>query len=105
MSLALLHSTTFIFFLYRSPSSSSCTVVEAMPSGIDKALIFQPFNAHNTEWLCHSNSTDVAGLFCQELAMAQDLTQNVDFPTRIPDCADHYPKLLDLFFCSNPDSS
>ena len=36
--------------------------------------------------------------------MAQDLaTQIVDFPTRIPDCDDHQPYLLDLFLCSNPD--
>ena len=55
--LALLHSTTFIFFLYRSPSSSSCSVVEAVLSNVDKALILQPsanimaygaFNVHNT---------------------------------------------------------
>ena len=35
--------------------------------------------------------------------MAQDLTQIVDFPTRIPDRDDHQPYLLDLFRCSNPD--
>ena len=111
--LALLHSTTYIFFLYRSPSSSSCSVVEAVSSNIDKALILQPsanimvcgdFNAHNTEWLGHSHTTDVAGVFCQEFALAQDLTQIVDFPTRIPDRDDHQPYLLDLFLCSNPDS-
>ena len=39
--LALLHSTTFIFFLYRSPSSSSCSVVEAVSSNIDRELILQ----------------------------------------------------------------
>ena len=111
--LALLHSTTYIFFLYRSPSSSSCSVVEAVSSNIDKALILHPsanimvcgdFNAHNTEWLGHSHTTDAAGVFCQEFALAQDLTQIVDFPTRIPDCVDHQPYLLDLFLCSNPDS-
>ena len=111
--LALLHSTTYIFFLYRSPSSSSCSVVEAVSSNIDKALILHPsanimvcgdFNAHNTEWLGHSHTTDVAGVFCQEFALAQDLTQIVDFPTQIPDCLDHQPYLLDLFLCSNPDS-
>ena len=51
------------FFLYRSPSSSSYSVVEAVLSNIDKALILQPsansmvcgdFSAHDTEWLCHS---------------------------------------------------
>ena len=36
--------------------------------------------------------------------MAQDLTQTVDFPTRIPDRDDHQPYLPDLFLCSNPDS-
>ena len=36
--LALLHSTTFIFFLYHS----SCSVVEAVSSNVDKALILQP---------------------------------------------------------------
>ena len=61
-------------------------------------------NAHNARWLCHSHTTDVAGLFCQEFAMAQDLTQIVDLPTRIPDHDDHQPYLLDLFLCSNPDT-
>ena len=88
-------------------------MVEAVSSNIDKALILLPpanimvcgdFNAHNTEWLGHSHTTDAAGVFCQEFALAQDLTQIVDFPTRIPDRVDHQPYLLDLFLCSNPDS-
>ena len=83
-------------------------MVEAVSSNVDKALILQPsanimvcddFNALNTEWLSHSHTTDVAGLFCQEFAMVQDLTQIVDFPTHI-----HQPYLLDLFLCFNPDS-
>ena len=91
--LALVHSTTFIFFLYRSPSSPSCSVVEAVSSNIDKALILQPsanimvcgdFNTLDTKWLCHSHTTDVVHLFCQGFAMAQDLTQIVDFPTSLP---------------------
>ena len=88
-------------------------MIEAVSSNIDKALILQPsanimacgdFNAHNTEWLCHSHTTDVAGLFFQEFAMAQYLAQIVDFLTRIPDRDDHQPYLLDLFLCSNPQS-
>ena len=110
--LALLHSTTYIFFLYRLPSSS-CSVVEAVSSNIDKALILHPsanimvfgdFIANNNEWLGHSHTTDAAGVFCQEFALAQDLTQIIDFPTRFPDRVDHQPYLLDLFLCSNPDS-
>ena len=89
----------FIFFLYRSPSSS-CFVFKAVSSNIDQALILQPsanimvcsdFNAHNTEWLCDSHTNDVTGLFCQEVAMAQDLTHILDFPTHSPDRDDHQP--------------
>ena len=106
-------SSTFyyIFFLYRLPSSLFCSVVETVASNIDKALILQlsanimvcsDFNAHNTEWLCHSHTTDITCLFCQEFAMAQDLTQIVDF-IRIHNHDDHQPYLLDLFLCANPD--
>ena len=101
--LALLHSATLIFFLYRSPSSSSCSVALILQT-FDNIVVCGDFNAHNTEWLCHFHTIDVAGLFCQESAMAQDLTQIVDFPTRIPDRDDHQPYLLDIFLCSNPDS-
>ena len=80
-------------------------MVEAVSSNVDKALTLQPSanimvcdgdfnNAHNTEWLCHSHTTDVADLLCQEFAMAQKLTQIVDLPTRISDCDDHQPYLL-----------
>ena len=88
-------------------------MVEAVSSNIDKALILQPpgnimvcgdFNAHNTEWLGHSHTTDVAGMFCREFAMSQDFTQIVDFLTRIPDPDDHQPYLLGLILCTNPDS-
>ena len=79
-------------------------MVEVVSSNIDKALIPQPsanimvcsdFNAHNTEWLCHSHTSDVAGLFSQEYAIIY--TQIVDFLTRITDCDSHQPYLLDLF--------
>ena len=67
-------------------------------------MVCGDFNGHTTEWLCHSHTSDIAGLFCQEFAMAQDLTQIVDFPTCIPDSDDHQPYLLDLFLCSNTDT-
>ena len=67
-------------------------------------MVCGDFNAHNTEWFHHSHTTDVAGLFSQEFAMAQDFTQIVDFPTHIPDHDYHQPYLLDLFLGSNPDS-
>ena len=33
--------------------------------------------------------------------ISNDLTQMVNFPTRIPDCHSHSPALLDLFLSSN----
>ena len=42
--------------------------------------------------------------FGQEFAIAQDLTQIVDFPTSIPARNDHQPYLLDLFLFPIPDS-
>ena len=77
--LALMHSTTYIFFLYRSPSTPSCSVVEAVSSNIDKALSKQPsanimvcgdFNAHNLDWLVHSHTADAAGLYCHDFAIS-----------------------------------
>ena len=67
-------------------------------------MVCGDFNDHYTAWLRHSHTTDVAGLFCQEFAMTQDLTLIIDFPTHIPDRYDHQPYLLDLFLCSSPDS-
>ena len=86
-------------------------MVEAVLFNIDKALILQPsanimvcgdFNTHNTEWLCHSQPLMLQVCFVK-FAMSQDLTQIVDFPTRIPDRDDHQPYLLDLLLFSNPD--
>ena len=34
--------------------------------------------------------------------ITHNLTQIVDFPTRIPDCNTHRPALLDLFLTSDP---
>ena len=46
---------------------------------------------------------EVACLFCQDFAMAPQLIQIVDFPTRIHDCDDYQPYHLDLFLWSYPD--
>ena len=38
---------------------------------------------------------------CYNLSISNDLTQIVNFPTRIRDCDSHSPALLDLFFSSD----
>ena len=65
--LALLHSVSYFFFLYRSPSSALCTVFDSISSNIDEVLsinpsanvfVFGDFNVHHKDWLTYSNGTD-----------------------------------------------
>ena len=42
LRLALLHSVSDFFFLYRSPSSSLCTVFDPISSNIDEVLSINP---------------------------------------------------------------
>ena len=108
--LALLHSVSYFFFLYRSPSSSLCTVFDSISSNIDEVLsinpsanvfVFGDFNIHHKDWLTYSGGTDRPGELCYNFSLSNDLTQIVNFPTRIPDCDSHSPALLDLFLSSD----
>ena len=65
--LALLHSVSYFFFLYRSPSSSLWMVFASISSNIDEVLsinlsanvfVFGDFNAHHKDWLTYSGGTD-----------------------------------------------
>ena len=40
---------------------------------------------------------------CHNFAVSQNLSQIIDFPTRIPDVEDHFRSLLDLFLTSTPE--
>ena len=104
--LALLHAVSYFLFLYRSPSSSLCTVFDSISSNIDVVLsinlsatvfVFGEFNIHHKDWLTYCGGTDRPGKLCYNFSISNDLTQIVNFPTRIPDCDSHSPALLDLF--------
>ena len=65
--LALLHSVSYFFFLYGSPSSALCTVFDFISSNIDEVLsinpspnvfVFGDFNDHQKEWLTYSGGND-----------------------------------------------
>ena len=108
--LALLHSVSYFFFLYRSPSSSLCMVFDSILIDIDEVLSINPspnvfvfgvFNVHHKDWLTYSGGTDRSGQLCYNFPISNDLTQMVNFPTRIPDCYSHGPALLDLFISSD----
>ena len=82
------------------------TVFDSISSNIDEILsinpsanvfVFGDFNVHHKDWLTYSGGTDRPGELCYNFSISNDLTQMVNFPTRIPDCDSHSPALLDLF--------
>ena len=107
--LALLHSVSYFFFLYRSPSSLS-TVFDSISSNIEEVLsinpsanvfVFGDFKVHHKDWLTYSGGTDRPGELCYNFSISNNLTQIVNFPARIPDCGSHGPAHLDMFLCSD----
>ena len=104
--LALLHSVSYFFFLYWSPSSPLCTVLDAISSNVDEVLsinpsvnvfVFGDFNIHHKDWLTYSGGTDRPGELCYNFSIPNNFTQMINFPIWIPDCDSHSPDLLDLF--------
>ena len=63
-------------------------------------FVFGDFNIHHKDWLTYSGGTDRPGELCYNFSISNNLTQIVNFPTRIPDCDSHSPALLDLFISS-----
>ena len=93
MSLALLHSVSYFFFLYRSPSLSLCTIYDTISSNINR---FSQ-SSHLLIFLCLETLMSIARnvqpivvevieLVNSDLIISNDLTQMVHFATRIPDC-------------------
>ena len=102
-------SVLFLFPLSIS-SSSLCTVFDSISSNIDEVLsinpsanvfVFGDFNVHHKDWLAYSGGTDRPGELSYNFSISNNLTQIVNFPTRIPDCDSHSPALLDLFLSSD----
>ena len=63
-------------------------------------FVFGDFNVYHKDWLTYYGGTDQPDELCY-FSIANDLTQMVNFPTRIPDCDSHSPALLDLFCISD----
>ena len=87
-----------------------CTVFDSISSNIDEAIsinpsanvsVFGDINVHHKDWLTYSGGTDRSGELCYNFSISNDLTQMVNFPTRIPDCDSHSPALFDLFLSSD----
>ena len=93
--LALLHSVSYFFFLYRSPPSSLCTVFYSVSSNIVEVLpinpsanvfVFGDFNVHHKDWLIYSGGNDRSDELCYNFSISNNLAQIVNFTTRIADC-------------------
>ena len=112
--LALLHSVSYLFFLYRSISSAFCMIFGSISPNLDEVLsinpslnafVFGDFNVHHKDWLTYSSGTDRPGELCYNFSISNGFTQIVNFPTRIPDCDSHSSPLLDLFLSSDASIS
>ena len=66
-------------------------------------FVFGDFNVHHKDWLTYSDGTDRHGelSYSYNYNISNDLTQMVNFPTRIPDCDSHSPAFLDFFLSSD----
>ena len=64
-------------------------------------FVFGDFNVHHKDWLTYSGGTDRLGKLCYNFSISNDLTQMVNFPTRIHDCDSHSSALSDLFLASD----
>ena len=71
--LALLHSVSYFFFLYRSPFLSLCTVFDSISSNRDEVLsinpsanvfVFGDFNVHHKDWFTCSGVNKESGELC-----------------------------------------
>ena len=109
--LAIYHSLSYFFFLYRSPSSLY-TVFDPISSNIDEVLSIVPsanvfvygdLNVHHKDWLPYCGGTDQPGELYYNFSISDNLTQmvNLNFPIRIPDSDSHSPALsFDASICS-----
>ena len=69
--------------MFDSISSNTDEVLSINPSA--NVLVFGDLNFHHKDWLTHSGGTDQPGKLCYNFPISNDLTQMVNFPTRIPD--------------------
>ena len=64
-------------------------------------FVLGDFIVHHKDWLTYYGGTDRPGELCYNFSISHDLTQMINFPTRISDCDSHSSALLDLFISSD----
>ena len=85
--LALVDSVSYLFFLYRSPPLSLCTIFDDISCNIDEVFsinlyanvfAFADSNVHHKDWLTYSCGADRPGEICYNFSVSNDLTQIVN---------------------------
>ena len=106
--MALFHSVSYFFSLYRSPSPTSCTTFYSISSNIYEVLFINPssvfvfgdFNVHHKDWLTCSGGTDglvnSTIIFLSQMTLLRWLTFLLRSQTD-----SHSPALLDFFLSSD----
>ena len=103
--LTKLHSVSYFFFLYQWPSSSLCTVCEAISPITDEVFsinpssnifLFREFKVNHKDWLNYFVGGDKPGELCFIFSQTT-LPQWSTFPNWTPDCDSHWLTLLNLF--------
>ena len=87
-----------LFKVFDSISSNIDELLSINPSAV---FVFGDFKVHHKDWLTFSGGTDPSGELCYNFSISNDLTQMINFPTRIPDCDSHCPAVLNLFIYSD----
>ena len=64
-------------------------------------FVFGDFNIHHKDRLTYSGRADRSGELCHNFSISNELTQMVNFLTRIPVCDSCSPAILDLFISSD----
>lgn len=111
LKLSLPQSNHYFCLLYRSPNSVDASLFDVLSLAIESTLVSDPsahvsvlgdFNIHNSEWLLHSAGTTALGREAEAFAIINNLSQLVDFPTRVPDRDGDRAHTLDLVLTTNP---
>ena len=99
LSVLLLFLLLITLFVFDSILSNIDEILSINSSA--NVFVFGDLNVHNKCWLTYAGGTDRPSKLCYNFSISNDLTQMVNFATRISECDSHSPALLGLFISSN----
>ena len=99
-SVFLLFRLSVIFVFMHGFDSISFNLDAVLSIDLSAVFVFGDFNVHHKYWPTFGR-TDRPGELCYNFSISNDLTQMVNFPTRILECDSHSPALLNWFHSSD----